>query len=283
MKIFNYGKRLINWATGLLQSRSPKLESMPKLLDSDIKIKPQPVADIFEENLVDIHNIKLDTVINQGRDAIVYQIRNNPNLVIRLEFDSVFNPQKLDTANADLNRHIIAASDDGTITLMRRVKGKPLHGKYWHIMQDINWNDFLGTINEIKEIPDSAFVKYYRDILELRKKGYNVDTINPNNILYDKETKTFNIVDITQNEAIKPEVSIKDFYPFVDAARLEYFYKDSTDIEQEIISTNVCAFLDRIAKIGHKIGVDLSMPKAEASGLQKFVVYLYNGCPDLVK
>ena len=283
MKIFNYGKNFINWATELLRKRCSNFEVEKPLLDSDIRIKPQPATDIFQECHIDLEHIKLGRVINQGRDAIVYQTQNDPNMVIRLEFDAVYNPTKLSSKNADINRHIIAASDDEKITLMKFIKGRPMHGSYWHIMQDINYNEFFEELARIKEIPDSAFIKYYNDILELRKKGYNVDTVNPNNILYDEKTKTFNLVDITKSDDVKPEVTIKDFYPFVDNARLEWFYKDSIDGEKEAIRTEVTDFLNRIAKIGRKKGVNLSMPQIDTNHLQKFIVYLYHDCPDLMR
>lgn len=283
MKILDLGKRFINWSSEILQQKISKYSAKRKFLPPEIQIKPQPATDIFQECHIDLEHIKLGRVINQGRDAIVYQTQNDPNMVIRLEFDAVYNPTKLSSKNADINRHIIAASDDEKITLMKFIKGRPMHGSYWHIMQDINYNEFFEELARIKEIPDSAFIKYYNDILELRKKGYNVDTVNPNNILYDEKTKTFNLVDITKSDDVKPEVTIKDFYPFVDNARLEWFYKDSIDGEKEAIRTEVTDFLNRIAKIGRKKGVDLSMPQIDTNHLQKFIVYLYHDCPDLMR
>ncbi len=283
MKILDLGKRFINWSSEILQQKISKYSAKREFLPPEIQIKPQPATDIFQECHIDLEHIKLGRVINQGRDAIVYQTQNDPNMVIRLEFDAVYNPTKLSSKNADINRHIIAASDDEKITLMKFIKGRPMHGSYWHIMQDINYNEFFEELARIKEIPDSAFIKYYNDILKLRKKGYNVDTVNPNNILYDEKTKTFNLVDITKSDDVKPEVTIKDFYPFVDNARLEWFYKDSIDGEKEAIRTEVTDFLNRIAKIGRKKGVDLSMPQIDTNHLQKFIVYLYHDCPDLMR
>ena len=142
--------------------------------------------------------------------------------------------------------------------------------------------NYFPQLQALKAIPDEAFIKYYNDILELRKKGYDFDTKNPNNILYDSEKQRFNLVDIEYLPGIKPDVTIEDFYPFIDGARLRHFYSVSLPETQETIGKEVQEFLRRISDIGDRMGVNLGMRKiAQDDPIPPFLNCLYFDHPKL--
>ena len=259
MKILELGRKFIRRTTQILQDKVCNFSTKRKYLPPEIKIKEQPISDTFDGRL-NLRFLEEGPYINEGRSAIVYQVKNNPDLVIRIKFGNRFKPEKLSFKNSDPVRHIIAATDDFQVTVMKKMKGYPLHNECWHILNDPNPAIYFEQIKELKHIPDETFIKYANDILSIREKGYNIDTTNPNNILYDNEAQVFNIVDI-EKIPVKKEVVIDDFYPFIDGARLLRFYTIATDETRELIQKEARLFLDRIAEIGNKMGVDLSMRK----------------------
>ncbi len=257
MKILDFGKQFIRKTTQILQDKICHSSAKRRYLPPEIRIKEQPISDTFDGR-INLKWLEEGPYINEGRSAVVYQIKDHPDLVVRVKFGKRFKPEKLSFKNADPNRHIIAATDDYQVTVMKKQKGYPLHGNGWQIMEDPQYQIYFPTLQAIKTIPDETFIKYYEDILELRKKGYDFDSKNPNNILYDAEKKVFNLVDI-EPLPVKPEVTIEDFYPFIDGARLRHYYTIATDETRELIQKEARIFLDRIAAIGDRIGVNLSM------------------------
>ena len=275
MKILEVGRQFIRRSTQILQDKICNFGTKRKYLPPEIKIKEQPISDTFDGR-INLRFLEEGPYINEGRSAIVYQVKNNPDLVIRIKFGHRFKPEKLSFKNADPVRHIIAATDDFQVTVMKKMKGYPLHGECWHIMDDPNPAMYFEQIKALKDIPDETFIKYANDILEIREKGYNVDTTNPNNILFDNEAQKFNIVDI-EKIPVEKEVVIDDFYPFIDGARLLRFYTIATDETRELIQKEARLFLDRIAKIGNKMGVDLSMRKFNDDDIiPQFMTCLYH-------
>lgn len=262
MKILKLGRQFIKRSTEILQQRILDRTIPRTYLPPDITIKPQPLSDVFDGQLY-LLELKRGESINEGRSAVVYNIIGHPDLVTRIEFGRKFKPEKLSYKNADPIRHIIAGTNDLSVTIMKKLKGFPLHGKHWHIMDDPVHYIYFPQLKALKSIPDEAFIKYYNDILELRKKGYNFDTKNPNNILYDSNKQIFNLVDIDPVKGIKPIVTIEDFYPFIDGVRLRHFYSKSSVETKKEIQKEVQIFLDRILKIGEEIGTNLSMRKVE--------------------
>ena len=118
-------------------------------------------------------------------------------------------------------------------------------------LSDLKENKFLKEVHKYNEgMLEEIIIKYANDILEIREKGYNVDTTNPNNILFDNEAQKFNIVDI-EKIPVEKEVVIDDFYPFIDGARLLRFYTIATDetreaVEKYIFDSSMKSNVDRL-------------------------------------
>ena len=264
MKILELGKTFIRKTTQILQNKICNYSAKRKYLPPEIQIKPQPLSDIFDGQ-INLRYLQRGEAINEGRSAVVYDILDHPDLVARIKFGRRFKPEKLSFKNADPNRHIIAGTDDFSVTIMKKLKGYPLHGKHWQIMEDPQFHVYFPQLEAIKAIPDEAFIKYYEDILKLRQMGYDFDTNNPNNILYDASKKIFNLVDIEPVKGIKPKVTIEDFYPIC------------TDPIRKTIQQEARTFLDRIADIGKRIGVNLKMKDFDPDNpIPPFLTCLYH-------
>ncbi len=281
MKILELGRNFIRRTTKILERRILKTAEPRTYLPPEITIHQQPLNDVFDGRIY-LRDLRLGPDINEGRSAVVYDIKGHPDLVARVKYGKRFKPEKLSFKFADPVRHIIAGTEDLGVTIMKKLKGYPLHGKYWQILEDPLHCNYFPQLQALKAIPDEAFIKYYNDILELRKMGYDFDTKNPNNILYDAEKQRFNLVDIEHLPGIKPEVTIEDFYPFIDGARLRHFYSVSWPETQETIGKEAREFLTRIANIGDKMGVNLEMRKiTQDDPFPPFLNCLYYDHPKL--
>lgn len=255
MKILDISKQFINTTARIINKNVKNCNIKQKYLPDDIKLKSQPTSDNFEHK-IKLEELELEDFLNQGRSAYVYNILDHPDLVARVKFFTDFIPEKLSFKNSDPIRHIIAGTDDFSVTIMNKIKGEPLYRKNW-IKIGLSASEYLTELRKIKTVPDESFIKYYNNLLELRKKGYDFDTVNPNNILYDKVSQNFNIVDIEPNGEVQG-VTIEDFYPFIDATGVSPLYKSSKENIQQKLYDEIRMFLDKIEEIGKQIGVDLS-------------------------
>lgn len=228
---------------------------------------------IKDENLPDL---KLGAEINRGNEATVYNVKNNPDWVVRVEHKNKQDFSELGTNDFEDNPNVITSTKSGECQILKRLEGEPLYGKNWKIGSKISLIRYFQEIEKIKKIPDEAFAKYCRDVIALRKKSIEIDTINPNNILYDKEKKEFNLVDTKKKIGVQEKLYIQDFYPFIDAKRLPTLYKHSGDLARYAIGKNVREFLDRIIEIAKKEGYEIKVEDINRRWLQDFVTYLYH-------
>ncbi len=228
---------------------------------------------IKDENLPDL---KLGAEINRGNEAVVYGVKNNPEWVVRVEHENKPDFSILGTSDFDENPNVIASIEDGKCQVLKRLKGEPLYGKNWEISSKISSIRYLQEMEKLKKVPDEAFVKYCRDIVELRKNSMEIDNINPNNILYDKNKKEFNLVDIKKKVGVREKLYIQDFYPFIDSRRLPAIYKRSGDLTRSLIGKNIREFLDRMIKIAGDEGWEIKVEDINRHRFQNFVTYLYH-------
>lgn len=216
---------------------------------------------------------KLGKPINSGLDADVFEIKKYPDLVARVDRKTVFNPFEL-MRTEDNVRHIWASNADETVTIMRKVKGKPLHGKNWMIGLTPDKKEYMKTLDEVLKLPDSTFHHYIDQLEKIRANGCQVDTINPNNILLDTKTKQANIIDIEPGKNIKHYTNAEDFYPFVDEKRLIRLLRSMTPAERDVLTKKFKQFFARIEKIGKERNIDLTLEKPDHTKLQDISTYI---------
>lgn len=157
---------------------------------------------------------------------------------------------------------------------MTKVKGNPLYGSKWDIGEIPDKSEYMKTLDEVLSLPDSTFNQYIDDLEKIRANGCRVDTINPNNILLDRDSKRANIIDIDKGRNIQNYTNAEDFYPSVDVRRLIKLMKTMNPEEREVLAKKVKQFFARIEKIGRERNLDLSVEEVDYNKLQDIVTYI---------
>ena len=223
------------------------------------------------KNLSYVPEYKLGDVINSGIEAVVYNVKNYKNLVARVDKNTSYNPFKMKQIENDV-LGVIAGSKDGTMTVMKKFEGEPLYGKGWNIRHKPNQNTFESTIDNLNKLPDSTFSKLIDDIINIRKHGFDIDNVNPNNFLLDMKSKKINIVDISESKTGVKGIELDDIIePLLDYTRIMNLEKIS-----EATKSKIKSFIDRIISIGESKNLCFSMEKLDHSKIQSGLVYLYH-------
>lgn len=241
-------------------------------------------------NSKDSSGLKLGELINTGTYADVYSLDGWPNsYVVRIERTEVgksFNPKEL-IPSKDIENNILYETSDKLVSIRKRISGEPLHGKNWRNTSIPSPDDFRKTMAELFELPDQTYEKYIDDILLIRKRGFNIDTWNPNNYLLDKINKRINIIDLLHSKHYGKDLEIKDFFGLLDSKRLNTlcYMKDKISLEE--LADIVTKFLDRMISIADKKGFKLEVPEAAKEPLaqfyQDYAILLYRKAEILFK
>ena len=232
----------------------------------------------------DLNKIKLGEKLNSGRSAVVYKT-NFDGYVIRLLRGANFNQylKKLKIVD-DPNGLIIAADSYDIMQLMKYVKGEPLYGEGWGILGKVPLEQYREHFNRIQKLPDSTFAEYMREVVRIRKNGYDTDSINPNNFLLDGTH--IGIVDLEKSSNIVPELNYNDLDPFVNTYHLRRLLRTMTKEERYQFSNKIRRFCDRMIKIAEKEGLSLEIPDYSNDGFLKeshLVCYLYHQDWDMIR
>jgi len=285
MKIFDLTRKAIRHiaeAAEIVPKRNNKV-SLPDGLSFDAKLRPQLAEDVCEIKGFNFMDLKIGPRINGGRDAEVFDIQGHPDWVLRWEYDAVFSMRDMKMLeNQDDVLGVVASNSDGTIKILKKLQGEPLYEKDWDIFRDPSPEETFIQLRNINKIPDEAFAKYYNDILDLRRNGYQVDVTNPNNILYDKKSKKFNIVDIKKSDSVTPKVIMRDFYPFLDGARALSLYKRLDNVTREEYAKTVRTFFDRIKNIVQSQGGEFEVQEVDHRKVQDILVYVYHNDKEML-
>ena len=243
-----------------------------RALKSSFFTRKSPNA--IKANFEQIPIFELDKFLNSGFEARVYSIKGHDNIVARVKKGSNFNPLDIIKAESS-NPDVLYKNEIGTVTIVKKKEGTPLHGHLWKYNEVPILSTFNNTYNTLEKLPDSVYEKYISDVINLRKKGINIDNVNPNNFLLNEKEHKINIIDLNKDPHNGALISIKDFYPFLDGLRIHRFYNILSPKEFDKIIFKTRVFLNRIYHIGRKNGVDLSMEKLNPNKPQDKILYIY--------
>ena len=164
-----------------------------------------------------------DNLLGEGQEKLVFSITNISDYVIAL-FKSKFNP-KAGIAEIKSVKDLLSkfnfgqciADNNNGIQILRRVNGEPNLLPNWfsrvHSFAqngDITREDALLVLEKLRQLenfPQDSFDLLVQKINYLNKKNIRIDTINPNNVLVESNSKEINLVDIDfnfHNSNIKP-------------------------------------------------------------------------------
>ncbi len=241
--------------------------------------------DTFTRTTFDINNdlkkVRLRKKINEGRSAEVFSTNFN-GYVLRILRGIKFKPKTL-TPFDDPNGLTVAADKLNTTQLMKFIEGEPLFGKDWYHSRTMSKKAYMKEFEKIRNLPDETFAEYMRDIVRIRKNGYDIDDINPNNFLLDG--KRIRIVDLEKKDRT-PKIYLTDFDPLVNRHQLVGMFKKMSLKELDSFSDVIKHFYDRLVRIALREGHDIGIPKTEDDGfaLKSYLInYLYYKNLDRVK
>lgn len=218
-------------------------------------------------------DLKLGKKINSGVESSVYNLKGFKDLVVKT---NNFIPELLEWDINPFTHSVLSTKDKHTV-IMKKVKGKPLFNLNWTMSATPSIFSYKKQLMQLLKISDSAYENYIDDLLNLRENSYNMDTINPNNILYDKKNKKFNLVDIKKDEKVIKSISLQDFYPFWDEIRLYNIYDKANYIEKIQIANLVKKLMVKILKIVNNKGFDIKVESLDKYHTQKASTYFYHG------
>lgn len=240
--------------------------------------------DLFVRSTNNLSKIQIGKRINGGIEADVYEVKEHSDWVLRHKRDYDFDLKSLKfVENQDNAFGVIAENEQKTIQILKKKEGTPLHGTDWRIRQTPNIDTYLEQLKELEKVPNKAFVDYFKQVLNLRSNGYNIDRMNPNNILYDEKNQRFNIVDIREDSEAKAELEIEDLYTFLDGARTRRVYKKLNETDRKVFENYTRNFTDRIIAALKEEGINLEIPPINHNELQHFLIYVYHNDEEILK
>ena len=147
-------------------------------------------------SLVDDLNsyIKPEKFLGRGAEARVYKL--NKNYVLRLSRGqtTVDNQHFIPVQDIFDGRNYgqaVAISENGKISINKFVPGNMMYKA-----GDYNPITYLGELRKYSKLPDETLEKFIEDVSYINKKGYRIDSYNPENFLYDSTTQRIGIIDI---------------------------------------------------------------------------------------
>lgn len=137
--------------------------------------------------------------LNEG----LFEVKDNPELIAKVEDQKIVGEKMMDDyENFDNVKSQSIITNKNVGKALFQFKNK--EGKSVIIMQKMPGKDINKmTAEEFINIPQEAYVQLYKDIEEIRNQGFGVD-YGGRNIMYDSNSKTFKIIDISPTENVKP-------------------------------------------------------------------------------
>lgn len=235
--------------------------------------------DVFEKaKPLEFSQIKLGERMNGGTEADVFEVLGTEEYVLRLRKGVEFSPRLLQGVFVPREQDdiTVGTNSDGSVKILKRIPGEPLYGKDWKLYKVPDFKEYLSHLSILEKAPDKIFADYMKEIVELREKGFDIDRINPNNILYDAQKQKISIIDVTKKPTESTKITLDDLSPLVDGYRIGRIYKNLDAKEQETFIPRLQAFINRIVSIAEKEGIDIEIAEIDENELQSVLTYLYH-------
>ena len=174
--------------------------------------------------------INPENKLGEGFSHKVYSIPNNDNYVLRVS--SNFDPSAIDFSSLsirdteDKNLNINIGQDVADlifnrkdtdymperVSILKKQTGKSVGVAPWQTMVYPDTNilrpgqtnyesvenktKYASSLKALAKMPVSAYENFLNNITEAAKHGYSFDYLNSNNILYDEESQSLNLIDM---------------------------------------------------------------------------------------
>lgn len=152
-----------------------------------------------------VQNITQNLPDHRGGNANFWYIPNSPFglRIIRTNKSDIEELQPHDNPFGDMNVGQAIANLGPKIQILRVQKGSPAGAKFgMHKLtpeeQQKELVVYAQKIIDAANIPQEAYNQLLQNIIQLNKKGYNIDPSKPGNLLIDPD-KGFNLVDVIKS------------------------------------------------------------------------------------
>ncbi len=225
-----------------------------KIINRIIKLEEILQREILEKT-ADLERYELGKCIGVGGNSHVYEIKQDPGLVMIVLGSTGFGKFTTKTLR-EVNREIDMFKTipkcvnapktlrTGRIgkynaVLMERAWGKPLHDRKG------GYPAWKKNLKRLAEAPQRHYNKYWRDYRIINTRGFVLDPSKPDNIMYDEE-KGFFLIDLhlDKKRAVMYSLDIQFCYTYV------YYNSISEGLVTENDFDNIKIILTKLKKAG---------------------------------
>ncbi|MBQ4078708.1 hypothetical protein IJD15_05960 [bacterium] len=145
-----------------------------------------------------------ENIVGQGANSIVYNIPSLDDYVLKvLNKDD---PNKIDMnefpSDVNLGQPVWQDENNPRLLILKKIEGKEHSIPNWSrtvgvplLVTKEQSTKFVQQLLTIASFPQVAFNQFAKDVKVLSDKGYKLDSINPNNLIVDKEKQQIHIID----------------------------------------------------------------------------------------
>lgn len=145
-----------------------------------------------------------ENIVGQGANSIVYNIPYLDDYVLKvLNKDD---PNKIDMnefpSDVNLGQPVWQDENNPRLLILKKIEGKEHSIPNWSrtvgvplLVTKEQSTKFAQQLLTIASFPQVAFNQFAKDVKVLSDKGYKLDSINPNNLIVDKEKQQIHIID----------------------------------------------------------------------------------------
>ena len=145
-----------------------------------------------------------ENIVGQGANSVVYNIpylddyvlkvlnKDDPNMIDINEFPS----------DVNLGQPVWQDENNPRLLILKKIEGREHSIPNWSRTVGVPLSvtkeqstKFAQQLLTIASFPQSAFNQFAKDVKVLSDKGYKLDSINPNNLLFDEEKQQLHIID----------------------------------------------------------------------------------------
>ncbi len=214
-----------------------------------------------------------ENILGQGANSIVYKIPQLDDFVLKvLNKDD---PNEIDInefpSDVNLGQPVWQDKNNPRLLILKKIEGTEHSISNWNkTIWDTEKNSpraitqeqaklFYNQLADLAQMPQAAFDKVAKDVKILEDNGYKIDSINPNNLIVDKEHNQIHIIDyfkVKPNEREQYRNSYMDLVAIATDFTIfpEYFDK-LDDVNQKTILKNVKTIQEKLYIGAQKIGL----------------------------
>lgn len=241
------------------------------LILSAKKAYSEPLHKIVPEILTE------ENLLGRGREKDVYKIDKLPDYVLCVIRDK-YNPDKPISpfhqcfqTNSVTDTDLPIMMNNNGMYIKKNIGGKSHSLPNWLEKftgaKPLNYEDvqyFMNSLKELSMFPCKSYVNFAKSLQKLNEERVRIDTVNPNNILVDKDLQAINIIDLSSKDnkvplgTVRPINGLSDMEAILcDSIMYTTLYDMATDEDKQKLDEYAktiikkCAIAAKVSNIGN--------------------------------